>query len=148
MQLCSAIPQPLVDRRATTSVVLPTKLANESYVGDYIWTVTATTFTVAPEATSVKIRATTITTNGGVPTQAPVTATLMGVVTTSTFFWPPPEITVAVNKRIRITLINDLPIRTVAGVVQPKEKVTLHFHGLYQEEGYGSMDGPESVTQW
>lgn len=40
---------------------------------------------------------------------------------------------------MRITLVND---------ITPAEDVTLHFHGVVMGDGYVSMDGPESVTQW
>ncbi|KAE9376000.1 multicopper oxidase [Stipitochalara longipes BDJ] len=149
IQLSSAFPQPIVDRQAAPQPVnlLPTKVAGATY-SDYTWTVTTTTMTVDPAATSVKIRASTI--SSPATTAAAVTATLMGVVTDGTFHWPPPEITATVGQRIRITLVNSLPIQTQYVRNVPKytqEKVTLHFHGLDQENGYGSMDGPESVTQ-
>ncbi len=70
------------------------------------------------------------------------TATVIGIVARSgggapTTYWPPPVVTAHVGQRIRLTLVNTLP-----------EKVTLHFHGILMDKGYGVMDGPEMVTQW
>jgi FtsP/CotA-like multicopper oxidase with cupredoxin domain len=52
--------------------------------------------------------------------------------------WPPPPIVVNLGQRIRIELVNNLPT---------DEPITLHFHGLHQENGYTVMDGPMGVIQ-
>ena len=52
--------------------------------------------------------------------------------------WPPPSITVNVYQRIRIKLVNRMA---------DNEPVTLHFHGILQENGYTTMDGPQGITQ-
>jgi FtsP/CotA-like multicopper oxidase with cupredoxin domain len=56
--------------------------------------------------------------------------------------WPPPVVSVTRNDRVRIVLVNKL------GDDTKSENVTLHFHGLLQQNGYGSMDGPETIVQW
>ncbi|KAH8900572.1 hypothetical protein GQ53DRAFT_801142 [Thozetella sp. PMI_491] len=142
--LSSAIPPP-VPHGPRDPGLLPAKDPNPAhYAVDVTWTVTTTKQTVAPEATSVRIRATTITSSPAAPTTAAVTATLMGIKSTGVFYWPPPEITATVGQRIRITLTNELTTTNVKG---EQEEVTLHFHGLYQENGYGFMDGPEGIAQ-
>jgi len=52
--------------------------------------------------------------------------------------WPPPNITVNIFQRIRIKLVNKMA---------DNEPVTLHFHGILQENGYTTMDGPQGLTQ-
>jgi len=52
--------------------------------------------------------------------------------------WPPPSIVVNVLQRIRIKLVNRMA---------ENEPVTLHFHGILQENGYTTMDGPQGLTQ-
>jgi hypothetical protein len=50
----------------------------------------------------------------------------------------PPPITVNTGERIRITLSSNLA---------NNEAVTLHFHGILQQNGYVVMDGPQGLTQ-
>ncbi|KAG4443253.1 hypothetical protein IFR05_001296 [Cadophora sp. M221] len=52
--------------------------------------------------------------------------------------WPPPTIDIQVGQRIRIKLKNR---------IDGTEPITLHFHGLLQENGYTVMDGPQGLTQ-
>ncbi|KAH7319109.1 Cupredoxin [Rhexocercosporidium sp. MPI-PUGE-AT-0058] len=52
--------------------------------------------------------------------------------------WPPPTVDIHVGQRIRIKLNNQ---------INGTEPVTLHFHGLLQENGYTVMDGPQGPTQ-
>ncbi|KAI9846859.1 MAG: hypothetical protein M1837_003471 [Sclerophora amabilis] len=52
--------------------------------------------------------------------------------------WPPPSIEMEKGQRLRITVENELP---------EVEKLTLHFHGFHQKNGYISMDGPEHLSQ-
>ncbi|KAH8892582.1 Cupredoxin [Thozetella sp. PMI_491] len=52
--------------------------------------------------------------------------------------FPPPTITISKGQRIRIVLDNQLP---------GSEPVSLHFHGILQDNGYTFMDGPTGIVQ-
>jgi FtsP/CotA-like multicopper oxidase with cupredoxin domain len=99
--------------------------AAATYGVDVTWTVTTLVASVASNTVSVPV--------------PPASATVLAVETApGQVVWPPPTLELEVNQWVRITLYNALP----------SENITLHFHGLLQESGFVSMDGPEDVTQW
>ncbi len=124
----TALPQTLTCTSLSGQPPTPTPVCSGTYTTyglDATWTVVAPKAVITPNSRSLPVH----------------TATVLAVQTTGTTYWPPAAPTVQENQRVRVTLVNKLD-------APHAEKITLHFHGLVQNQGYVSMDGPESVSQW